>query len=101
MPLYDFKCKKCEETVESFRHVSTIDDPEMCPKCGEEMARLFPKGTHAVIDGTMDSRPRGMVIQEKNEKLKAMHSGYSHESHNLREKINKQSQALFGTSEGR
>lgn len=99
MPLYDFKCPKCGTIVENFRHHSKLDDPEICGNCGETMDRQFPTNTHAVIDSVMDSKPRGVVIKEKNEALKHRHAGYEHESHNLRQKINQQSQAIFGKSE--
>jgi hypothetical protein len=35
----------------------------------------------------MDSKDPGKVIQEKNEKLKAMHAGYKYEQQSIREKV--------------
>ena len=37
MPLYEFKCRKCEKEIEIQQKVE--DDPPKC--CGEEMKRLI------------------------------------------------------------
>lgn len=38
MPLYDYKCEKCDEIVEILQSFS--DRPPVCEECGEEMVRL-------------------------------------------------------------
>lgn len=40
MPLYEYKCQKCGENVESIQRVS--DPPyTICPHCGGELKKLF------------------------------------------------------------
>jgi len=42
MPTYDYKCNKCREAFELFRHLSEIDKEVKCPNCGSEKTqRLF------------------------------------------------------------
>ena len=37
-PLYDFRCEKCQTTVERFSH--RIDEPQEC-ECGATMKKVF------------------------------------------------------------
>jgi putative FmdB family regulatory protein len=90
MPLYDFKCDNCGHKEEDvFRHSSQLDDPEICKSCNTIMRRLFPKGTHSVIDGKMDHTSIGKKIKEKNEQVKAKFAGYSYEQASIKEKVTK------------
>jgi len=42
MPLYEYRCKKCEKTYEALVSISKADDPGKCPHCGfEESERLM------------------------------------------------------------
>ncbi|MCX7725011.1 MAG: zinc ribbon domain-containing protein [Thermodesulfovibrio sp.] len=42
MPLYEYKCKKCERTFQVLKPVSKRDDTEKCPHCGSnESERLI------------------------------------------------------------
>jgi putative FmdB family regulatory protein len=40
MPLYEYKCKKCQKRFEVIRRV-TDSDPVECPECGEPASRLL------------------------------------------------------------
>lgn len=59
MPLYDYKCAKCQETTE-VRHGFKETYWEPCPKCGGKLNRVFNpagivfKGSGFYIN---DSRP--------------------------------------------
>ena len=45
MPIYEYRCEKCDEKYEEFLTLSTNDAPP-CPKCGsEEVTRLFSRIT--------------------------------------------------------
>jgi putative FmdB family regulatory protein len=37
MPLYDYKCSKCEHIFEKFKSISNMEQPcsEPCPSCNE------------------------------------------------------------------
>jgi len=34
MPIYEYKCKSCDETFESYRGLMARDSDVKCPKCG-------------------------------------------------------------------
>ncbi len=34
MPIYEYKCKSCDETFESYRGLLDSDSNVKCPKCG-------------------------------------------------------------------
>lgn len=34
MPLYEYKCKKCDNKFETLISASKANDPIACPKCG-------------------------------------------------------------------
>ncbi|MBC8178820.1 MAG: zinc ribbon domain-containing protein [Desulfobacteraceae bacterium] len=36
MPIYEFKCKKCDNTFESLCFRNTGEDKGPCPSCGSE-----------------------------------------------------------------
>ena len=36
MPIYEYKCKKCDEKFEMFRSISGSDNDVCCPVCGEK-----------------------------------------------------------------
>jgi len=40
MPLYDYKCDKCDVTMEVYRH-SSKDPHPVCEKCGTDMRRML------------------------------------------------------------
>ena len=35
MPIYEYKCTKCDETFEEFQNVNEGNEKLNCPKCGE------------------------------------------------------------------
>ncbi len=42
MPLYEYKCKKCEKSFETLVSASKADAPQECPECGsKETSRLL------------------------------------------------------------
>lgn len=54
MPIYEYKCRKCQEKFEAFRGIFSRDDKIKCPVCGE-------KNPQRVISraSTQDSLTRG------------------------------------------
>jgi len=34
MPIYEYRCSKCEHTTEALRPMSQADDPIACEECG-------------------------------------------------------------------
>ena len=41
MPLYEYKCEKCEDVFFELRRVSEREDPITCPGCGGEGKIMF------------------------------------------------------------
>ena len=39
MPVYEYRCNRCQQTYESIRPFSKRDDPAPCPECGESGER--------------------------------------------------------------
>ena len=39
MPLYEYRCEKCEKTYEALVSMSKADDPGECPHCGFEKSK--------------------------------------------------------------
>lgn len=89
MPCYDFACTRCA-TVSENVVVTSSDQTVVCFVCGAPMERLFPTSFHTKIGVGLDGRNRGKVVQEKNERLKKMHAGYSGEEQNMRKEISEQ-----------
>ena len=52
MPLYEYRCPKCEELFEIFRSLSDRDAPASCPACGFESARREFARVQAVVRAT-------------------------------------------------
>lgn len=52
MPIYDFKCTKCETITEKLVKLNTDDIP--CPKCEGKAERTVQQGTasHFILKGT-------------------------------------------------
>jgi putative FmdB family regulatory protein len=60
MPIYDYECKKCKETMDDV--IARIDEEVPCPDCKEPMTRLMPStyginmgvGAYGYYDETLD-----------------------------------------------
>ncbi len=50
MPIYDYECKSCKETVEDI--IARINEEVKCPDCKKVMIRLMP-GTHSINMGVL------------------------------------------------
>lgn len=72
MPVYEYECPKCG-AFEMVLRISQSDDPQSCPKCGEEAKKLISK-TGFVLKGDnwpgKAARVRGQM-RKKNRKLDA------------------------------
>jgi len=99
VPNYTYKCTniECENYENNIEHyVSDSGEIFYCIVCKEPLQRLFPLNVHVVGAGReKDGKDLGKVTREKNEKLKKMWSGYSHEEQNLREKVSKQADKIL------
>ncbi|HEY8527203.1 MAG TPA: zinc ribbon domain-containing protein [Acidimicrobiales bacterium] len=42
MPLYDFRCRTCDETFEVRRPMAEADEPATCPQGHTDTLRLLP-----------------------------------------------------------
>jgi putative FmdB family regulatory protein len=51
MPTYEYECKHCGHTFDSF-HKITADPLTDCPKCGKELRRLFGGGLGIIFKGS-------------------------------------------------
>jgi len=70
MPVYEFRCKKCEAISDEIRSVSKRNDPSFCPQCGEQTSRWIPTGTQFVLKGPRwfhdgYSSPKSSTSKEK------------------------------------
>tara|TARA_R100000008_G_C3571543_1_gene162473 strand:- start:665 stop:856 length:192 start_codon:yes stop_codon:yes gene_type:complete len=50
MPLYNFKCSKCDHMMELMIKANDYED-RMCPKCRRLMKRQFPSGGDFKLKG--------------------------------------------------
>jgi putative FmdB family regulatory protein len=51
MPTYEYQCKSCGHTFETFQSMS--DAPlKTCPECGKEIRRLINGGTGVIFKGS-------------------------------------------------
>lgn len=48
MPLYDFSCDNCGLVKDVFAKMVEMEKP--CPKCGEDMTRLFSPSRNIITD---------------------------------------------------
>ena len=68
MPIYEFKCSKCEEFFEIIASSSSRDlnDDNKCPKCGSgEFERVLSKMNY-VMSNASSNGPSGVSKQERN-----------------------------------
>ena len=52
MPVYDYKCEKCEDVHEEMREIDKRDDKSTCPKC-KSKAKRIPVRTGVVYNTVM------------------------------------------------
>lgn len=66
MPIFEFKCTKCEEFFEIIVMGSDKDDAVKCPKCkSEEFERVVSKTNFNMGSGGGSGRARGVETQER------------------------------------
>ena len=61
MPLYEYKCEKCETEFFELRNMSEREEPIACPDCGGEgriMISTFAKGGQSESAGCPDAGPQ-------------------------------------------
>lgn len=39
MPIYEYKCKKCNNVFETFREIDSDDKQVKCPMCGQKHSK--------------------------------------------------------------
>lgn len=87
MPIFDFKCPKCNTLRENVFVRSQREAEHMaCRVCGTPLIKMIPL-VHSKVGISVDARDPGKVTKEKNEQLKKKHAGYKHEERHLRQDI--------------
>jgi putative FmdB family regulatory protein len=65
MPIYEFKCSKCEEFFEVIVMASNDDETIICPKCeSKEFERVVSKTNFAMGSSTA-GQAQGVQTQER------------------------------------
>ena len=65
MPIYEFKCSKCEEFFEVIVMGSDKDESVGCPKCkSNEFERVISK-TNFTMGSSSSGQPKGVQTQER------------------------------------
>jgi putative FmdB family regulatory protein len=44
MPVYDYRCEKCDHTVEVIKKISQSSEQETCPDCENYMNKMISGG---------------------------------------------------------
>jgi putative FmdB family regulatory protein len=77
MPTYEYECKSCGHTFDSFQSMS--EEPlKICPECGKEVRRLIRGGTGLIFKGS------GFYITDKNGKASKAESKGTDSSNNAK-----------------
>jgi putative FmdB family regulatory protein len=69
MPTYEYECKSCTHSFETFQAMS--EEPiKDCPECGKEVRRLIFGGTGVIFKGSGfyvndKSKPSGKTTEKK------------------------------------
>lgn len=67
MPIFEFKCTKCEEFFEVIVMASDKDDSVTCPKCkSTEFERVVSKTNFNMGSGGSAGQSQGVNVQERN-----------------------------------
>jgi putative FmdB family regulatory protein len=65
MPIYEFKCSKCEEFFEVIVMGSNDNDTVCCPKCqSKEYERIVSKASFT-MGSPSSGQPKGVQTQER------------------------------------
>lgn len=40
MPVYEYRCPKCDTDFELMRRINEMNEPALCPQCGSKTERL-------------------------------------------------------------
>lgn len=73
MPFYEYSCKKCGETMETFHRVDE-SPPKRCSHCGGQVTKLFHpaglvfKGSGFYVTDYGPSKKKGEAKEEKEPK---------------------------------
>jgi len=62
MPIYSYKCTKCENIKDEIRKVEASDVPTACDVCGATMRKTFDQsGTNFILkgEGWYKTTPKG------------------------------------------
>lgn len=65
MPIYEFKCSKCEEFFEVIVAGSNRDETINCPKCKSEQFERVVSKTNFSVSGSSSGRSAGVQTQER------------------------------------
>ncbi|OGR11515.1 MAG: FmdB family transcriptional regulator [Desulfobacterales bacterium RIFOXYA12_FULL_46_15] len=65
MPIYEFKCLKCEEFFEVILIGSKDDGIKGCPKCGSEEFERVVSRTNFTMGGSGQGQKPGVQTQER------------------------------------
>ena len=79
MPLYDYKCNKCENVQEIQCKISEMDDPKTCSECGAtEMVKVILSANHAFM--APEALGRKKAPQDFRDFLGAIHKAHGKDS---------------------
>ncbi len=71
MPMYDYRCKNCDEVFEELVFSSTTPDKEIkCPKCGQNKSERL-------LSAPMISKDSSSTSVSKSSSSGCGHSGFS------------------------
>lgn len=51
MPMYEYRCKKCEHKFEKLLRHSEREEPQACPKCEGDTRRLVSRSSFSLKGG--------------------------------------------------
>jgi putative FmdB family regulatory protein len=51
MPIFEYKCRKCDETFESFNQRASAIKPPVCPSCGSKDAERLVSVFSGRVEG--------------------------------------------------
>lgn len=56
MPMYEYRCERCDALFEEIKRMADRDQPETCPACGGE-ARAQISGVAMISSGSRSGAP--------------------------------------------